>query len=125
MLLVIFDTVIATLALDNMVPPSDLVCPLERHWTQLFSSKNVAIIRTIQERHQCCGFRSVQQMPWPFPDRSHTAASCAQTFGRQQGCLGGWRQDQQITAGLMLLVAIVVFVLKVSNTNSNRYTLLP
>lgn len=118
MLLIIYDTAIATLALTHMTPPNDLICPLERRWSQLFSSKNAAIIRTIQERHQCCGFRSVQNMPWPFPDPSHTLRSCAQTFGRERGCLGGWRQDQQITAGLMLLVAVMVFVLKVSNITS-------
>lgn len=117
-LLIMYDTVIATLALTQMAPPNDLICPLERRWSQFFSSKNAAIVRTIQERHQCCGFRSVQDRAWPFPDRSHSAASCAHTFGRQQGCLGGWRQDQQITAGLMLLVAITVFMLKVSSTTS-------
>ena len=114
--LIIYDTVIATLALTDMTPSNALICPLERRWSQLFSNKNAVVIRSIQEKHQCCGFRSVQQMAWPFPDRSHDASSCANTFGYQQGCLRGWRKDQQITAGLILLVAIVLFVLKVSST---------
>lgn len=113
--LIIYDTVIATLALTSMGPANDLICPLERTWSRFFSNKNSAIIRTIQERHQCCGFRNVQDRAWPFPDRSHTTRSCADTFDRQQSCLGDWRQDLQITAGLILLVAVTVFVLKVSN----------
>ena len=116
MLLVIYDTVLATLALTNMAPPNALTCNLERRWSRMFSDKNAQLIRGIQERHQCCGFRSSRDRAWPFPDRDHTAAACAQTFGRQQGCLGGWRQDMQITAGLILLVAAAVFLLKVSMT---------
>ena len=55
-------------------------------------------------------------MAWPFPDNRHTANACAETFNREQGCLGEWRKDVQITAGLLLLVAVVVFLLKVSHT---------
>ena len=114
MLLVIYDTAIATLALTHMVPPASLTCPLKRQWELLFSHKNVEVIRRIQERHQCCGFRNKHDMAWPFPDKRHTINACAETFKREQGCLGEWRKDVQITAGLLLLVAVVVFLLKVS-----------
>lgn len=112
-LLVIYETVIATLALTHITPPNDLSCHLDRQWSWLFSNKNVDVIRRIQDRHQCCGLHSVQDRAWPFPDRSHTAAACHETFGRQQNCISGWRQDEQITGGLMLLVAVVVFLTKV------------
>ena len=114
MLLVIYDTAIATLALTHMIPPASLTCPLERQWELLFSSKNAEVIRRIQERHQCCGRRNKHDMAWPFPDKHHTVNACAETFKREQGCLGEWRKDVQITAGLLLLVAVVVFLLKVS-----------
>ena len=113
-LLVIYDTAIATLALTHMVPPANLTCPLESQWTLLFSSKNVEVIRRIQERHQCCGLRNKNDRAWPFPDKRHGAGACAETFIRERGCLGEWRKDAQITAGLLLLVAVVVFLLKVS-----------
>ena len=113
-LLVIYDTAIATLALTHMVPPASLICPLHRQWELLFSSKNVEVIRRIQDRHQCCGLRNKHDMAWPFPDKFHTINSCAETFNRERGCLGEWRKDTQITAGLLLLVAVVLFLLKVS-----------
>ena len=113
-LLVIYDTAIATLALTHMVPPSSLTCPLERQWELLFSSKNGEVIRRIQDRHQCCGLRNKHDKAWPFPDKRHTVNACADTFNRERGCLGEWRKDVQITAGLLLLVAVVVFLLKVS-----------
>lgn len=112
MLLVIYETVIAVLALTHMAPPNDLSCHLERQWSWLFSNKNADVIRRIQDRHQCCGLRSVQDRAWPFPDRSHTAAACHEVFGRERSCFGGWRQDEQTTGGLMLFVAAAAFLLK-------------
>ena len=111
--LIIYETVIATLALTHVAPPSELICGLERRWGVLFSSKNVHAIRTIQENFQCCGFRNVQDRAWPFPDRSHTARACVEAFGRNTSCLGGWRQMEQVTGGLILMIAIVTFLLKV------------
>ena len=112
-LLLIYETIIATLALTSMTPPNDLSCHLERQWSWLFSNKNADIIRRIQDRHQCCGLHSVQDRAWPFPDRSHTAAACHEAFGRERSCFGGWRRDEQITGGLMLLVAVITFLVKV------------
>ncbi len=113
MLLFIYDTIIATLALTSMVPPSNLKCQLEGRWAWLFSNKNVEVIRRIQDRHQCCGFNSVQDRAWPFPDRNHATMACHEAFGRQWSCFGGWRQDEQITGGLMLLVAVLAILIKV------------
>ena len=113
-LLVIYETVIATLSLTHMAPPSNLSCQLERRWTHLFSTKNADAIRRIQDRHRCCGFNSVQDRAWPFPDVGHTAAACHEAFGRQRRCFGAWRQDEQVAGGLMLLVAVVAFLLKVT-----------
>lgn len=112
-LLIIYETAIATIALTHVVPPSELICGLERQWGALFSNKNAEAIRRIQEQFQCCGLRNVQDRAWPFPDRSHTARACVETFGRSNSCLGSWRQMEQVTGGLILLVAIVTFLLKV------------
>ena len=112
-LLTVYETAIATLALTHMAPPSELVCGLERRWGALFSTKDADTIRRIQEQFRCCGFRNVQDRAWPFPDRRHSARACVEAFGRSSGCLGGWRQMEQITGGLILLVAIMTFLLKV------------
>lgn len=112
-LLIIYETAIATLALTHMAPSGNLACGLDHQWALLFSSKNAGPIRRIQDRHQCCGLHSVLDRAWPFPDRTHTVAACVQAFDRQQSCFGAWRRDMQVTGGLMLLVALVVFLLKV------------
>ena len=114
-LLIIYDTVIATLGLTHMTPQSNLTCLLERQWGQLYSKKDAEVIRRIQDRHQCCGLRNQNDRAWPFPDKRHSAKECAETFTRDQGCLGGWSKDAQVTAGLLLLVAAIVFLLKVSD----------
>lgn len=116
-LLIIYETAIATLALTHMAPPSELICGLERQWGALFSTKNADAIQRIQEQLQCCGFRSVQDRAWPFPDRSHTARACVETFGRNTSCLGGWRQMEQVTGGLILLIAVVTLLLKVRHAS--------
>ena len=113
MLLIVYETVIATLALTHVAPPSDLICGLERQWGALFSNKDAEAIRRIQNQFQCCGFRSVNDRAWPFPDRRHKAGACVEAFGRSGSCLGGWRQMEQVTGGLILLVAVVTFLLKV------------
>ena len=112
-LLIIYETAIATLALTHIAPPSELICGLERQWGVLFSRKNAEAIRRIQDHLQCCGFRNIQDRAWPFPNRSHTARACVEAFDRSSSCLGGWRQMEQVTGGLMLLVAVVAFLLKV------------
>ncbi|KAL2057388.1 hypothetical protein ABVK25_002441 [Lepraria finkii] len=112
MLLIIYDTIIATLALNHMTPPSNLTCHLEQQWGRLFSSKNAEIIRRIQDRHQCCGLHSVVDKAWPFADGSHPVTACRDAFNRQNSCFGEWRRDEQITAGLLLLVAGVMFLIK-------------
>ena len=113
MLLIIYETAIATLALNHMAPPGNLTCHLERQWGQLFSNKNAEVVRRIQDRHQCCGLHSTVDKAWPFPDKGHPVTACREAFNRRQSCFGGWRQDEQITAGLLLLVAVVAFLLKV------------
>ena len=114
LLLIIYDTVIATLALTQMAPPSSLHCGLANRWSRLFSDKNSDIIRRIQDRYDCCGFNSVLDRAWPFPGGERTARACVEAFGRERSCFGRWRQDEQITGGLLLLVAVVNFLFKVS-----------
>lgn len=109
----IYETVIATLAFTHMVPPDDLTCLLERNWSQLYSNKDEGAIKRIQEAHQCCGLNTVKTKAWPFPDKNHKSDACIKLFNRQRSCLGDWRQDEQIYAGLLLFVALMTFTMKV------------
>ncbi len=64
--------------------------------------------------HECCGLHHVKEKAWPFQDQHHAADACATMFGRQESCFGAWRRDEQVYAGLLLLVAVVSFLIKVS-----------
>ena len=107
----VYDTVVATLSLTRIIPPTDLLCGLETRWAQLFRAKNENAIKAIQDSLSCCGFNSVKDRGWPFPPAKATA--CVDIFQRNTSCAGVWREAEQITAGLLLLVAIVCFLIKV------------
>ncbi|POS88397.1 hypothetical protein EPUL_000049 [Erysiphe pulchra] len=109
---IIYETIIATLALAHTVPESALNCALGERWQELFVNKDVQAIRAIQDNLECCGFRSVKDRAWPF--KSNQPSSCAQTYGRSQSCLVPWRRSEKTNASLIFLVVIVVFVTKVS-----------
>ncbi|OJJ96006.1 hypothetical protein ASPACDRAFT_63999 [Aspergillus aculeatus ATCC 16872] len=46
-------------------------CTLDQTWQEYFHARDAATIRTIQDRLQCCGLRSVRDRAWPFKDRDH------------------------------------------------------
>ncbi|PVH81893.1 hypothetical protein DL98DRAFT_514272 [Cadophora sp. DSE1049] len=105
----IYETVIATLALTHMIPPTALNCELGSKWQMLWRMKDGNAIRTIQDALNCCGFNTVRDRSWPFED----PATCSKTFNRSQSCVRPWRRSEQNMAGLLLLVAVVVFIIKV------------
>lgn len=105
----IYETIVATLALTYMIPPSTLHCGLEERWKGLFVSKDESAIKTIQDAFNCCGFNSVVDRAFPFGNPS----PCSKIFKRTSSCFGPMRKAEQTQAGLLLLVAIMVFVVKV------------
>jgi len=105
----IYETVVATLALTHILPPDSLVCGLESRWLKLYGRKDDDAIRAIQDSFKCCGFRTLKDHAFPWGNPSQ----CPGVFGYKESCLGPWRKAEQINAGLLLLVAVVVFVLKV------------
>lgn len=111
--LTIYETVIATLALTHMIPADDLICGLQRQWYRLYSKKDASAIRRIQDGYQCCGLVTPKDHAWPFQDINNKADACITAFDRHKGCLLDWRQDEQIYAGLLLLVALSAIGLKV------------
>lgn len=117
LLLTVYETVIATLAFTNMLPSDTLTCQLSNRWQSLFHNHDVDSIRRIQDTHRCCGFRNARDRAWPFPDH-HGANACRTTYHRERSCLGSWTRDQQVNAGLSLLVALLCFAVKVRSLHS-------
>ena len=112
-ILVVYYTVIITLSLTHMVPPNDLNCHLDQQWQSLFHNKDQMAIKRIQNAHHCCGLHGVKDRAWPFPDEIHKNDTCSTAFGRNISCFGVWRRDEQIIAGLVLLVAVVSALMNV------------
>lgn len=114
---IIYETVVATLALTYVLPPSALECGLDRNWDKLFRARNGDGIRAIQDRFQCCGYRTIKDRAFPFqavdPSTGKTVPStCARDFGRSESCLAFWRRAEQSNAGWLLLIVVIVFILK-------------
>ncbi|KAL9010502.1 MAG: hypothetical protein Q9173_004574 [Seirophora scorigena] len=109
--LIIYDTVIATVGVTQMLPSSVLTCQLFERWQTLWITHDGDAIRRIQDAHQCCGLRTTGNMAWPFDGNQH-AGTCRTMYGRERSCLAPWRRDQQIHAGLLLLVAVGTFGVK-------------
>lgn len=76
-------------------------------------NKDGAAIKRIQNRFDCCGFNSLKDRAWPFPDKEVGVGECQKRYDRTQSCAGPWRQAEQINAGLLFTIAAVIFVIKV------------
>lgn len=50
---------------------------------------------------------------WPFKNNAKEGGNCADYFHRNVSCRGKWRQAEQVNAGLLLLIAAVLFIVKV------------
>ena len=48
-------------------------------------------------------------------------ADSEMSIGRKRSCFGSWRQDEQISAGLFLLVAVGTFLVKASPTRPSMF----
>ncbi len=116
---IVYDTVIATLAGTHLAPGSGLTCGLNEQWQLMYHKKDVTTIRRIQDSFECCGLRSVVDRAWPFPDKEHSANACPDAFKRTKSCFNDLKGQEQLVAGLLLLVAVLMFLWKVSSLQSN------
>ncbi|PGH04228.1 hypothetical protein GX51_03573 [Blastomyces parvus] len=110
-LLTIIPTTLATFAISYFVPEDIVGCRLENQWQSFYSSKNANAIRSIQDRLQCCGFRSTRDRGWPFPGGSDQR-DCTGTFGYTRSCFAGWRSTQQEAATMIFTAAVLSLVMK-------------
>lgn len=102
--------VLATLYTTYIVPGAARDCGLSSIWERLFRSKDAQSVKAIQDALECCGFRSVKDMAWPFPP---VDVACAQRFDRTLPCQGPWTGALQGSAGVELGVVVIVALLQV------------
>lgn len=114
----IFTTILATLYFTDLVPTNTALrdCKLATQWQHLFHIKDARSIRTIQDALQCCGFRSVRDMAWPFAGSvsDGEGGQCAAMFDRTRACRVPWAAALQRSAGVNFGVVLAVGVLQVS-----------
>ncbi|KAL4803792.1 hypothetical protein BDV18DRAFT_144447 [Aspergillus unguis] len=116
-------TTLATLALSYLFPSQILTCHLESQWQSLFQHKDAQAIRTIQDRYQCCGLRSIRDRAWPFKDGTHEDNACELQLGYTRPCLGLWSGQQRSASWFVFAAAVGIFLLKIGLVQlSNRRT---
>lgn len=116
----IYETVTMTLALVYFTPSTIQSCSLSEQWKTMFRSKDERGIRRIQEAFQCCGLNSARDMPWPFPTGSIAIGECQRRLGSDRSCYDSWRSALRRDSGLLFMVGLVVFILKVAIHLSSR-----
>ncbi|KAK3343652.1 hypothetical protein B0T25DRAFT_521762 [Lasiosphaeria hispida] len=106
----VLTTILSTLLLSP-VP----LCILETKWRSFWTSHDAQSIRAIQDALDCCGFRSVKDMAWPFPSKEggDDVVACAARFGRSEACSGPWEAALRGEMGGLAGVVLVVGVLQV------------
>ncbi|KFZ23335.1 hypothetical protein V502_02198 [Pseudogymnoascus sp. VKM F-4520 (FW-2644)] len=111
-LLTTLETALATWALTYL-PAS---CGLEERWAALYRAKDADAIRRIQDKWTCCGFNSVVDRAWPFPNGPPTegrgSGQCRDVLGRSTACGAVWGEEERRMAGVLVGVAVAVFVVK-------------
>ena len=106
----VYEAVLATLAGTHISPPGSLDCALRETWQHMFRTKDEASVRLIQSAFACCGFGSLRDMAWPFPDAQHGSDACVVRYERDVPCIGPWRGEERKVAILLLVVPLAVFV---------------
>jgi hypothetical protein len=109
----ILTTVLATLLFSTAIPSATRACLLGTTWQNLFSSKDAAAIRRIQDAFECCGFNSLRDRAWPFAEDLRSGPACAERFGRTVACGVPWTATLQRTAGTEGCIVVAIGVLQV------------
>ncbi|KAF2093245.1 hypothetical protein NA57DRAFT_61758 [Rhizodiscina lignyota] len=112
-ILLILETVLATLSGTYLAPAGSLTCPLNDQWQKLFHTKNARAIKRVQDALNCCGLHSLMDKAWPFPTKHVSPDTCSKRYDRSNTCFAGWRAEEQKAAGMILLVVVLVFIWKI------------
>ena len=112
--LLVYETVVVTLAGTYVAPSQSLKCGLNEKWQTLFGRKDEATVRRIQDKFSCCGFATVKDRAWPFVKNGGPKVNaCQEMFQRTASCFGSLKSEQQKVAGMLIAVAAGVFLWKV------------
>lgn len=112
-ILLIYETAVATLSGTYFGPPGTLSCGLDERWRYLFRGKHADSIQRIQNTLECCGLHSPVDMAYPFPSHDVGVDACQRRYDRSNSCFADWQAKEQLVAGFMLLVVLMVFLWKV------------
>jgi len=105
-----FNVILATLVAARLSPKVSL---LDDQWRHMYSEKSLAI-KNIQTSFECCGFMSVKDRAYPFPDSHHTANACVEKYGYTQPCAPQMANATHSAAVIFFLVVFFTIVSKVA-----------
>jgi len=111
--ILIYETVLATIAGTHLSPSGSLTCALRERWETMFRGKDSEDIRRIQDAFGCCGFNSPRDMAFPFPSQGHGADTCMVRYDRDTACVDAWRNEERKVAIMLLVIPLAVFLWKV------------
>jgi hypothetical protein len=107
----ILTTILATLLADTAIPTETMDCLLETKWKEMFINHDSASIKRIQDMLNCCGFNSVKDRAYPFPDLK--PSTCSATYGRTTACKEPWREALQNISKIDFAVVLAVGVIQI------------
>ncbi|KAB5585578.1 hypothetical protein GE09DRAFT_30202 [Coniochaeta sp. 2T2.1] len=117
----VLTTVLLTTFSSTLLPSQTNQCSLSTRWQTLWQRHDADTIRRIQDALGCCGFNSVKDRAWPFPNKNNPQPGCAAQFGRTASCAVPWGREMRSTAGVEVGVVLGVGLLQLLNVLLIRY----
>ncbi len=110
-------TVLGTLFFSGILPSEARECLLQTRWKGFWTSHDANSIRAVQDAFNCCGFRTIKDMAWPFPhgNPKEPQSTCESQFGRTLACRVPWEQALQQNNGTGLAITIFTAVIQIAN----------
>ncbi len=105
-------TILAALLARNFMSATANECLLSMTWQRLFSDHDAASIRRIQDTLVCCGYKTVQDRPWPFPDHNN-ARQCQEMYDRTAPCGQRVIAKFQVYSGLNFSILLLAGLIQV------------
>jgi hypothetical protein len=104
-------SVLATVFVNKTSSSDTIDCTLSTRWRRMFMAKNAAAIQSIQDTFSCCGFKSTQDMAWPFEAKNYKR--CIEVYPRTVPCAEKWAEALRKTSGGELGIVLAVGLLQV------------
>jgi hypothetical protein len=117
LILLITEIITATLFATYAYPTSILDCQLQSQWQTLYRTKDEHRIRVIQDKFDCCGFKTTSDRAWPFQADGVDPKLCSKRFQRTNSCAEDWLAKERNLATAMLVVNVSVFLWQIIVTS--------